>query len=245
MRLFAEERASGTLEPLMTAPLTDGQIVLSKYVACLAFYVILWLPTLLYVPALQGAEIGSDSFKPAFTPFSIGFLAGIGSALLGLLLLLPRLGTVWRAISLLLIVGGVTAAVWSGVWHFQKDEVKLVTIPVLIDPYPALATYLGLFLAGAMFLALGLFVSSLVRDQLVAAILAVALGLPFVLAGLVRPESAEGLTGQLVYFFSVPMHFDRAFTRGVIDTRPIILYCSTALFCLFLTVRSLESRRWQ
>ena len=50
---------------------------------------------------------------------------------------------------------------------------------------------------------------------------------------------------QVVYFFSVPLHFDRAFTRGVIDTRPVVLYGSTTLFCLFLTVRSLESRRWQ
>ncbi len=248
MRLFAEERASGTLEPLMTAPLTDGQIVLGKYAACLAFYVIMWLPTLLYVPALQGADLDTALRRPdaaAFTPLSIGFLGGIGAALLGLILLLPRLDTLWRVVSLLLIVGGVTAAVWAGMWHFVRDDARLVTIPVLIDPYPALATYLGLFLAGAMFLALGLFVSSLVRDQLVAAILAVALGLPFILAGFVKPDSMDGLTGQLVYFFSVPMHFDRAFTRGVIDSRPVVLYASTALFCLFLTVRSLESRRWQ
>ena len=65
MRLFAEERSSGTLEPLMTAPLRDWQIVLSKYVACLGFYVVLWLPTLVYLPALQGAE--KAVVAPAFT----------------------------------------------------------------------------------------------------------------------------------------------------------------------------------
>src|SRR5207247_574207 len=43
MRLFAEERSSGTLEMLMTAPLRDWQVVLSKYLACLGFYVLLWL----------------------------------------------------------------------------------------------------------------------------------------------------------------------------------------------------------
>src|SRR4051794_39264232 len=48
MRLFAEERSSGTLETLLTAPLRDWQIVFSKYVACLAFYVLMWLPTLVY-----------------------------------------------------------------------------------------------------------------------------------------------------------------------------------------------------
>jgi len=245
MRLFAEERASGTLEALMTSPLTDGQIVLAKYAACLAFYVVLWLPTLLYVPALQGAMWNEEQYAMAVTPFSLGVLIGLACFVAGGLMLLPRLGTGLRVVSLVLFVGGGVSAAWCGAFHAAYDAERLVSIPVLIDPNPALATYLGLFLAGAMFLSLGLLVSSLVRDQLVAAILAVALSLPFILAGFLKPESGDGLTGKLVYFFSVPLHFDRAFTRGVIDSQPIILYASTAAFCLFLTVRSLESRRWQ
>ena len=50
---------------------------------------------------------------------------------------------------------------------------------------------------------------------------------------------------QLVYFFSVPLHFSSTFTRGLIDTRPVVLYVSVTAFFLFLTVRSLESRRWR
>jgi ABC-2 type transport system permease protein len=49
MRLLAEERRSGTLEPLLTAPVTEGQVVLGKYLAALIFYGVLWLPTLTYV----------------------------------------------------------------------------------------------------------------------------------------------------------------------------------------------------
>ena len=49
----------------------------------------------------------------------------------------------------------------------------------------------------------------------------------------------------VAYFWSVPMHFNQAFTRGVIDTRPLVLYASVTVFSLFLTVRSLEARRWQ
>jgi hypothetical protein len=96
-----------------------------------------------------------------------------------------------------------------------------------------------------MFLALGLLVSSLVRDQLVAALIALALSLLFVVAGFWRPQQDGGALYRAVYFFSVPLHFERGFTRGVLDTGPLVLYASTALFCLFLTVRSLESRRWQ
>src|SRR5436190_10674891 len=63
MRLFAEERSTGTLEMLMTAPLRDWQVVLSKYFACLAFYVLLWVPTLAYLPVLL------DLHDPHLAPF--------------------------------------------------------------------------------------------------------------------------------------------------------------------------------
>src|SRR4030095_5584494 len=52
MRLFAEERGTGTLEVLMTAPIRDAQVVAGKYVACVLFFLVLWLPTLIYVPVL-------------------------------------------------------------------------------------------------------------------------------------------------------------------------------------------------
>lgn len=48
MRSFAEETHSGTIETLVTAPIGDVQIVLAKYLSCLSFYVIMWIPTLLY-----------------------------------------------------------------------------------------------------------------------------------------------------------------------------------------------------
>jgi len=242
MRLFAEERSSGTLEMLMTVPLRDWQIVLSKYLACLAFYVVLWLPTLAYLPALVGASW--PIFTPTWTPFSIAFVSGLAAVLLGLLLLVPRLDTHWRIVSLVLIVGGGSVAVAAGVLHYQRDADPLLLIPTQLDPWPAVSTYLGVLLAGAMFLAVGLFVSSLVRDQMVSALIALLLGLIFIVAGFYRPETDVPLY-RLIYFFSVPLHFDRAFTRGVFDTRPVVLYLSVTLFCLFLTVRSLESRRWQ
>ncbi len=243
MRLFAEERSSGTLEMLMTAPLRDWQVVGCKYLACLAFYVVLWLPTLAYLPALLGAQ--RPMLDSVWTPYSIAFVTGLGCVLLGLVLLGLRLGTFPRVVSVLLVALGTVAAVGGGWLHYHRDFRHLVEVPVLLDPYPVLATYLGMFLAGAMFLALGLFVSSLVRDQVVAALLAMALGLLFIVAGFWRPEQDGGRLYQVVYFFSVPLHFDRAFTRGLIDTRPLVLYASTTLFCLFLTVRSLESRRWR
>ncbi|MEP6709103.1 MAG: ABC transporter permease [Verrucomicrobiota bacterium] len=53
MRLFAEEFKLGTIEPLMTAPVRDWQVVLSKFFGALFFYIVLWIPTTLYFAIFQ------------------------------------------------------------------------------------------------------------------------------------------------------------------------------------------------
>jgi ABC-type transport system involved in multi-copper enzyme maturation permease subunit len=244
MRSFAEERASGTLEMLMTSPLRDWQIVMSKFAACFAFYVLLWVPTLAYMPILMDLKAESPQF--VVTPYSVMLFAGLAALLLGLLLLVPRVGTPLRLVSVLLVGLGTAAAVAGGMLHCCRDETHLLEITARLDPAPVLTLYLGMMLAGAMFLAMGLFVSSLVRDQLVSAIIALLASLVFVVAGFWKPELDSGnVLDQLVYFFSVPLHFSKSFTRGLIDTRPLVLYSSTTIVLLFLTVRSLESRRWR
>jgi ABC-type transport system involved in multi-copper enzyme maturation permease subunit len=243
MRLFAEERSTGTLEMLMTAPLRDWQVVLAKYLACLGFYIVIWLPTLAYLPALLGAEW--PVVKPVWTLYSLTLLGGLGLLLVGLLLLFPRVGTTLRLVSVLFVVVGAAAAVTGGILHYHRDPEHLLEVPVRLDNAAVLTTYLGMFLAGAMFLAIGMLISSLVRDQMVSAILAIALSLLFVVPAFWRPEPYGNWVQQVLYFFSVPLHFHDDFTRGRIDTRPILLYATTAMLCVFLTVRSLESRRWQ
>ncbi|MFH0954101.1 MAG: ABC transporter permease [Verrucomicrobiota bacterium] len=69
MRLFAEEKRSGTIEPLMTAPVTDPAVVLAKYAGALTFFVILWIPTLFYALVLRG-------FSPLSAPMDLGPMLG-------------------------------------------------------------------------------------------------------------------------------------------------------------------------
>ncbi|HEY3353067.1 MAG TPA: ABC transporter permease subunit, partial [Polyangia bacterium] len=70
MRLLAEERRAGTLEPLMTAPVTSAEVVLGKYLAALGFYAALWVPTLLYVAILRGYSAA----RPEWGPILAGYL---------------------------------------------------------------------------------------------------------------------------------------------------------------------------
>ena len=72
MRALAEERRSGTIEVLMTAPVTAGQVVVGKYLAALAFFACLWLPTLAYV------GIVAYHGEVDWGPIASGYLGTIG-----------------------------------------------------------------------------------------------------------------------------------------------------------------------
>jgi ABC-2 type transport system permease protein len=238
-RLIAEERGSGTLESLLTAPIRDWQVVIAKFVACFAFYLLLWATTLVYVPVLADLHVqrqGNFNFCTAL------LLAGL------LLLVVATLGF-WFELNgwVVLAIGALGLGLTAGggyLYATQDPQQQFIAIKAGIDPRPLLTSYIGVVLAGAMFLALGLLVSSWVKSQLVAWMLSLLLGLGFVLPAMLRWQFDAGSSiYPLVYYVSVPEHFRRDFTRGVIDTRPIVLYVTVTLCCLFLTVRSLEARR--
>jgi ABC-2 type transport system permease protein len=76
MRLLAEERRSGTIEVLLTSPVTEGQVIAGKFLAALLFYVVLWLPTLIYVVLLK--QHSSIDLRPVLAGYLgvllVGFL---------------------------------------------------------------------------------------------------------------------------------------------------------------------------
>jgi ABC-2 type transport system permease protein len=77
MRLFAEEKRSGTIELLMTAPVSDTAVVLAKYLGAVSFYIAIWAPTALYVVILRSFSAG--------TPLDLGPIASsyLGALLVG------------------------------------------------------------------------------------------------------------------------------------------------------------------
>lgn len=76
MRLLAEERRSGTLEVLLTSPVSETQVVIGKFLAAFVFYLFLWLPTVAYVAIL--ASYSNIDWRPVATGY-------LGIALMGLL----------------------------------------------------------------------------------------------------------------------------------------------------------------
>jgi gliding motility-associated transport system permease protein len=108
---------------------------------------------------------------------------------------------------------------------------------------PLVTGYLGLLLQGAAFIAVGILISSLTENQIVAAVATFGTLLIFwVIAW--ASDSAGGTLGRVLSHVSITEHFD-SFSKGVIDTKDLIYYLDLTILALFLTLRSLDSKRWR
>jgi ABC-2 type transport system permease protein len=108
---------------------------------------------------------------------------------------------------------------------------------------PVLMGYLGLFLLGAAFIAIGLFFSSVTDNQIVAAVLTFGALLLFWIISWAS-NAATGFWKDVLNYVSFFQHFDNM-TQGILDTTDVVYYLSFAFFGLFLTHTAIQSRRWR
>ena len=111
------------------------------------------------------------------------------------------------------------------------------------DIGPILSGYLGLILFGMAAVSLGLLASSLTGNQIVAAVVSIGALILLTVIGLAE-SYVGGIFTELVRQLSITNHFED-FARGVVDTHDLVYFLIFTIFLLFLTVRSLESRRWR
>ncbi len=174
MRLFSDEKKSGTIELLFTKPFTDIQIVLAKYFAGVILVMFALLPTLIYFLSvyLLGSQVGNIDL--------------------------------------------------GGTW----------------------GSYIGLFFLASIYVAIGVFVSSLTENQIVAFLLAVILSFFFYIGF----ESISSLAflesiSELVLNLGINEHY-KSMSRGVIDIRDITYFLGVIAVFVFSTKMVLESRKW-
>ena len=105
------------------------------------------------------------------------------------------------------------------------------------EPGTLISGYLGLILMSTAFIALGLFISSLTENQIIAAVATFGMLLLFWIIQWTG-------TSPVLRHLSVLEHFNN-FSQGLIDTRDVVYYVSFALLWLFLTLRVLESKKWR
>jgi ABC-2 type transport system permease protein len=111
------------------------------------------------------------------------------------------------------------------------------------EPGVIFACYLGLFLMGTSFIAMGLFFSCLGENQIVAGVSTFGLGLLFLIIGWMAPFVSTTV-GAVINQISILLHFQN-FSIGIIDSNDIIYYVLFSVFFLFLSSRVLESSRWR
>ncbi len=169
MRLFAEEKRAGTIELLMTSPVTDLEILLGKWLSAVIMYT-----ALLLVSGLNFVFLFAYG-QPDWRPLAVGIL--------------------------------------------------------------------GLILQGAGILAIGTFISTLTRNQIIAG--AATFGVSLLLWVMEWVSGYETATwAKVLAYLSIVNHFE-SFSKGVLDTKDVIYYLSVIFFGLFLTARSLDSLRWR
>ncbi len=169
MKTFAEEKAAGTMEFLMTTPTTNTAIVFGKYLGSLIFFTLIIVLTSLYYGLIE-------------------FFAA------------P-------------------------------------------DRMAVLSGYLGIWLEGAMFIAIGLLISSLTRSQIIAAICSYLI-LFMLYFSVSFIQYTQGSFEGLIRYISTASHAEN-FAVGLITTSDLVYYLSGILFCLVLTRISIENRLWR
>jgi len=171
MRLFAEEKKSGTIELLFTYPIKDIQIVIGKWLAA-SLVVFIMLILTIYAPIM------AFGFAKSFE--------------------------------------------WG----------------------PVLAGYLGMFLMGLSFLSLGILISALSENQIVAVSISYGSLLAFWFIGwAIDPNSGKEL-GKILGELSIIGHLNN-FIKGIVDTKDIVYYILFIFTSIFLTIKVLESKRWR
>lgn len=132
---------------------------------------------------------------------------------------------------------GVTLLLSCINFLFIRPEHGTVNVPVMF------AQLVGVLLCGAAFCALGLFLSSLTENQLIAAITSIGAIVAMLGLGFVTPDISNTVLRSTLKWFSI---FDRfyTFSYGLFDFTSLFYYTSIAFVFLFLTVRVLEKRRW-
>jgi len=169
MRLFAEEKRTGTIELLATSPVRDLEIIVGKWLASVLLYSCLLL----------------------FTALNFAFLFRYGNP----------------------------------------------------DWKPLVIGYLGLLLQAGALLAIGTFISTLTKNQIIAG--AVTFGVELLLWVIAWVGEYETATwAHVLSYMSIISHFD-SFGRGVLDSKDAVFYLTVIFLGLFFTARSMESLRWR
>ena len=123
----------------------------------------------------------------------------------------------------------------------------VITVAALGDPDggPIMGSYLGVILMGGAYLAIGIFISSMTENQIIAFIISIVTIFALIIIGQdIVLFSVPKFFAPVFSYLSLSAHFD-SISRSVVDSRDLVYYFSMIGFFLFLNVRKLETGKWK
>lgn len=222
MRVIAEERRQKTDQLLYSLPISTTQVVLGKYLALLVVYLIPLCVISLY--PLIFAQFGDVYLPTSYGSIFAFFLMGAALLAVGVF------------ISSLTDNQGFAAGISIAVILLNYYSVSLAE-------YVSATAFGSLLALYVLVLLLGGIVRYLTKNEALAFGVCLALIVALAAAFLLNSAMFEGLLPAIMEQLSLFERFN-AFVNGVFDLTAVVYYLSVAGFFLFLTVQSMEKRRY-
>ena len=223
MRLLAEEKKQKTDQLLFTSPLSVNKIVVGKYLAVFAVFVSAMVITMFYPFILS--KYGTVSFKLAYTGI-LGFVL-VGAAYLAIGLFLSALFESQAIAAVVTFVVLLITFIMQGIVGLLPTSNKAAWL---------IFSVIALLIAVVIYF--------MINNVTVAISLGVVLEAACAIIYFAKPSLYDGLVVKVFDWFSVVDRFDN-FMNGILDLTGIVYYISITVIFIFLTIQSLNKRRWR
>lgn len=222
MRVLAEERKQKTDQLLLTAPVSVGQIVLGKYLALVTIFAIPMVIMCFY-PLLM-SKFGTVSFAGAYTGILGFFLLGCANLAIGVFVSS-------------LTESQVIAAVLTFVFLFAFYMMNGISS---FFSQTSMSTAVAF---GLLIVAIAIIIYTMIKNILISVVIGAVGEIALVIVYVVKSSIFQGGIQKVLNVFNLSGHYDN-FTNGVFDVTGIVYFISVIAICLFLTMQSIQKRRW-
>lgn len=222
MRVLAEERKQKTDQLLLTAPVSVGNIVMGKYLALVTVYAIPVLVMCAY-PLIM-SKFGDVSFASAYTAILGFFLLGCANLAIGVFM---------SALTESQVVAAVLTFVWLFAFYMMSG----------ISSFFSRTSVSTCVAFGLLIVAAAIIIYIMIKNVFISVITGIVGEATLAVIYFVKPSVFEGGIQKILEVFDLSGHFSN-FTNSILDVTGIVYFLSVIAVCLFLTIQSIQKRRW-
>ena len=222
MRIVAEENRQKTDQLLLTAPVSVWDIVFGKYLALVAVFAI---PVVImcFYPLIM-SKFGTVAYASAYTGILGFFLLGCANLAIGVFMSA-------------LTESQVIAAVLTFVFLFSFYMMNGISS---FFSQTSMSTAVAF---GLLIVAIAIIIYTMIKNVLISAVIGVVGEIALVIVYVVKSSIFQGGIQKVLNVFNLSGHYEN-FTNGVFDVTGIVYFISVIAICLFLTMQSIQKRRW-